>query len=86
MAIEPGIAMVGGAVAGMQALTPLALLGLLPLSSGSATYGGTPALTLGRRFLSRPEGALTRPPLTGDLGNPRARERASLGVRPLPVA
>jgi drug/metabolite transporter (DMT)-like permease len=60
MAIEPAIAMVGGAVAGMQALTPLALLGLFLLSSGSAAYGGTRVLTLARRFLSPLQG-LPRP-------------------------
>jgi hypothetical protein len=60
MAIEPGIAMVGGAVAGIQALTPLALLGLLLLSSGSAAYGGTRVLALARRFLS-PLQRLPRP-------------------------
>lgn len=44
MAIEPGIALVGGAVVGMQAVTPLALLGLALLSGGSAAPGGARAL------------------------------------------
>src|SRR5487761_597965 len=52
MAIEPGIAMVGGAVAGMQALTPLALLGLVLLSGGSAAQGGGRAFRLLRQLVS----------------------------------
>lgn len=59
MAIEPGIAMVGGAVAGIQAITPLALLGLVLLSSGSAAYGGRSALGLLRRLVM-PLGRLAR--------------------------
>jgi len=60
MAIEPGIAMVGGAVAGMQALTPLALLGLALLSGGSAASSGDRALKLARRLVS-PVGRFPRP-------------------------
>ncbi|HVB14126.1 MAG TPA: DMT family transporter [Candidatus Dormibacteraeota bacterium] len=52
MAIEPGIAMVGGAVVGMQALTPLALLGLALLSGGSAAPGADRALRLARHVVS----------------------------------
>jgi drug/metabolite transporter (DMT)-like permease len=60
MAIEPGIAMVGGAVAGMQALTPLALLGLALLSGGSVAQSGDRVLRWARRLLSTLE-RLPRP-------------------------
>ena len=59
MAIEPGIAMVGGAVAGMQALTPLALLGLALLSGGSVAQSGDRALRLARHLTS-PLGRIPR--------------------------
>ena len=59
MAIEPGIAMVGGAVAGMQALTPLALLGLALLSGGSVAQSGDRALRLARHLIS-PLGRIPR--------------------------
>ena len=59
MAIEPGIAMVGGAVAGMQALTPLALLGLALLSGGSMAQSGDRALRLARHLIS-PLGRIPR--------------------------
>lgn len=52
MAVEPGVAMVGGAVAGMQAVTPLALLGLVLLSSGSAAPSGERMQRWARRLLS----------------------------------
>lgn len=48
MAIEPGIALVGGAVTGMQALTPIALLGLMLLSGGAVAPSGAGALRLAR--------------------------------------
>lgn len=60
MAIEPGIALVGGAVVGMQAVTPLALLGLALLSGGSVAPGGARAVRLGRQLLS-PLARLPRP-------------------------
>ncbi len=60
MAIEPGIAMVGGAVAGMQALTPLALLGLVLLSGGSAASSADQVLGLARRLFA-PLRRLPRP-------------------------
>jgi drug/metabolite transporter (DMT)-like permease len=60
MAIEPGIAMVGGAVVGVQALTPLALLGLVLLSGGSAAASAGRALGLARRLFA-PLGRFPRP-------------------------
>lgn len=60
MAIEPGIAMVGGAVVGVQALTPLALLGLVLLSGGSAASSAGRALGLARRLFA-PLGRFPRP-------------------------
>jgi len=60
MAVEPGVAMVGGAVAGMQALTPLALLGLVLLSGGSAAPSRERMQRWARRLFS-PLGRLPRP-------------------------
>ncbi|MFZ0995158.1 MAG: DMT family transporter [Candidatus Dormiibacterota bacterium] len=50
MAIEPGVAMVGGAVTGIQALTPIALLGLMLLSAGALAHGSDGAVRLLRRL------------------------------------
>ncbi|MGB6771937.1 MAG: hypothetical protein WBF51_08030 [Candidatus Dormiibacterota bacterium] len=38
MAIEPAVALVGGAVTGIQTLTPIVLLALMPLSGGALTH------------------------------------------------
>ncbi|MGH7704613.1 MAG: DMT family transporter [Candidatus Dormibacteria bacterium] len=53
MAIEPGVALVGAAVTGIEAITPLALLGLLLLGGGSGAQGGSRLLRLLRQRLSR---------------------------------
>ncbi|HUY57217.1 MAG TPA: DMT family transporter [Candidatus Micrarchaeaceae archaeon] len=60
MAVEPGVAMVGGALAGMQAVTPLALLGLLLLSGGSAAPSGDRLLRWALRLIA-PVARLPRP-------------------------
>ena len=61
MAIEPGVALVGGAVTGIQALTPIALFGLMLLLAGALAHGGDGAVRLVRRGLSTPLRWLPRP-------------------------
>lgn len=60
MAIEPGVALVGGAVTGIQALTPIALLGLMLLSGGALAHSRAGAVRMVRR-VTAPLGWLPRP-------------------------
>jgi DME family drug/metabolite transporter len=52
MAIEPGVALVGGAVTGIQALTPIALLGLMLLSGGALAHSLDGVVRLVRRAMA----------------------------------